>query len=67
MKPLVVRGGGDLATGIIWQLCMAGFPVIILECSRPTAIRREAAFCEAVRLGEKKVEGIVCRRVSSAE
>ena len=67
MKPVVVRGGGDLASGIIWQLCRAGYPVIILECSCPMAIRREAAFCEAVRFGEKTVEGITCRRVESAE
>ncbi|MDO4478277.1 MAG: selenium-dependent molybdenum cofactor biosynthesis protein YqeB [Lachnospiraceae bacterium] len=67
MKPVVVRGGGDLATGIIWQLCRAGYPVIILECHCPMAIRREAAFCEAVHFGEKTVEGITCRLVSSAE
>jgi len=67
MKPIVVRGGGDLATGIIWQLCMAGYPVVILECGNPTAIRREAAFSEAVRLGRKTVEGIVCIRLDSAE
>lgn len=66
MKPIVVRGGGDLASGIIWQLCRAGYPVIILECRRPMAIRREAAFCEAVRFGKKTVEGITCHRVENA-
>jgi xanthine dehydrogenase accessory factor len=66
-KPIVVRGGGDLATGIIWQLSAAGFPVVILECGNPSAIRREAAFCEAVRLGRKTVEGIVCEKAGSAE
>lgn len=67
MKPIIVRGGGDLATGIIWQLCRAGYPVIILECGHPMAIRREAAFCEAVRFGEKTVEGITCTKVSSID
>ncbi len=66
MKPIVVRGGGDLATGTILRLCRAGYPVIILECARPTAIRREAAFCEAVFFGSKEVEGTVCRRADSA-
>ena len=46
---------------------MAGYPVVILECSNPTAIRREAAFSEAVRLGRKTVEGIECIRLDSAE
>ena len=66
MTPIVVRGGGDLATGIIWQLCRAGYPVIILETDVPMAIRREAAFCEAVRFGTKTVEGVTCMRVQSA-
>ena len=65
LRPIVVRGGGDLATGTIFMLSRAGFPVIILECARPTAIRREAAFCEAVYWGEKSVEGLSCVRVDS--
>lgn len=66
MKPVVVRGGGDLATGVIIRLSRAGFPVIVLESHRPTAIRREAAFSEAVYFGEKKVEDVTIRRVGSA-
>lgn len=56
-----VRGGGDLATGTILTLSRAGYRVVVLECQEPSAIRREAAFSEAVRLGEKTVEGITCR------
>ncbi|MDO4620474.1 MAG: selenium-dependent molybdenum cofactor biosynthesis protein YqeB [Lachnospiraceae bacterium] len=67
MNPVVVRGAGDLATGTIIRLTEAGYKVIILECGRPTAIRREAAFCEAVYHGEKTVEGITCVRAESAE
>ena len=40
-KPLVVvRGAGDIATGVIWRLWRSGFPVIATECARPSAIRR---------------------------
>ena len=67
LTPIVVRGAGDLATGIIWQLCRAGYPVVVLETEKPMAIRREAAFCEAVRFGEKTVEGLTCLRVDTAE
>ena len=35
---VVVRGGGDLATGVIHKLYQCGFEVIILECAQPTAI-----------------------------
>ena len=65
--PIVVRGGGDLATGTIFMLSAAGYTVIVLESARPTAIRREAAFSEAVYLGKKTVEGITCVRCESAE
>lgn len=60
---VIVRGGGDLATGTIYRLYKAGFRVLVLESAAPTAIRREAAFCEAVRLGSMEVEGVTARRV----
>lgn len=55
---VVVRGGGDLATGIIVRLKKAGFYVIALECAHPTSIRRTVSLSEAVYDGEKEVEGI---------
>ena len=60
MKPILVRGGGDLATGTIHKLCSSGYPVIILECERPSAIRRLVAFSQAVYQGTAEVEGITC-------
>ena len=45
---VVVRGGGDLATGVIHKLYQCGFEVIILECAQPTAIRRYVSFSDAV-------------------
>ena len=67
MRPIVVRGGGDLATGTIHRLGTSGYPVIILENDRPSAIRRLVAFSQAVYDGETEVEGMVCRKVESAE
>ena len=64
---IIVRGGGDLATGTILRLCHAGYPVIVLESSLPTAIRREAAFSEAVFFGKKTVVGITCTLCRDAE
>ena len=34
-KLIVVRGGGDLATGTIHKLCSCGFPVLVLEAAAP--------------------------------
>lgn len=64
---VMVRGGGDIATGSIYKLVQCGFPVLVLETDRPSAIRRNVAFCEAVYQGEQTVEGLTCRLASSAE
>lgn len=60
---IVVRGGGDLATGTIHRLWSAGFPVLILETARPAAIRRQVSLCEAVYDGTATVEGLTAQRI----
>lgn len=68
MKDLIiVRGGGDLATGTIYKLKKSGFPVLILEVANPSAIRRNVAFCEAVYQGTQKVEDMTCYLADSME
>ncbi len=57
---IIVRGGGDLATGTIHKLYKCGFPVLILETANPSAIRRNVAFSEAVYQGCQTVEAVTC-------
>ena len=57
---IIVRGGGDLATGSIYKLKKSGFPVLILETAAPSAIRRNVAFSEAVYQGTQTVEDVTC-------
>ena len=57
----LIRGAGDIATGIALRLHRAGIRVAMLEVAEPTTIRRTVAFSEAVRLGECEVEGITAR------
>ena len=64
---IIVRGGGDLATGTIYKLKKSGFPVLILEVPSPSAIRRNVAFCEAVYQGTQTVEDMTCYLVESVE
>lgn len=67
-KPLVVvRGGGDLATGTIHKLVRCGYAVLVLEIENPSAIRRNVAFSEAVYEGVWSVEGITARLVKTVE
>ena len=66
MKHLVVvRGGGELASGTIHALYRAGFRVLVLEKKEPSATRRRVAFSEAMYRGESKVERIVCYKAKN--
>lgn len=60
----VVRGGGDLGSGVALRLWRCGFAVIILETSNPIAVRRTVAFSEAIYDGRATVEEAVARRAA---
>ena len=64
---IIVRGGGDLATGSIYKLKKSGFRVLILETADPSAIRRNVAFCEAVYQGSQTVEDVTCYKAESVQ
>ncbi|MCE2452363.1 MAG: EF2563 family selenium-dependent molybdenum hydroxylase system protein [Nitrospinae bacterium] len=55
---VLVKGGGDLATGVAHRLHRAGFPVAITEIENPTMVRRTVSFAECLYAGDWKVEGI---------
>lgn len=68
MKDLIiVRGGGDLATGTIYKLRRCGFAVLVLESAAPSSIRRNVAFSEAVYQGQQTVEGMTCVLAGTVE
>jgi xanthine dehydrogenase accessory factor len=54
----VVRGGGDLATGVVWRLRRSGVPVVVAELAHPRAIRRTVALSTAIDNGSVIVEGL---------
>lgn len=59
MKNLVViRGGGDIASGIAHRLFISGFKVLILEIDKPSCIRRTVSFGEAVYSKEVNIEDV---------
>ncbi|HLN61835.1 MAG TPA: selenium-dependent molybdenum cofactor biosynthesis protein YqeB [Symbiobacteriaceae bacterium] len=62
---VLVRGAGEIASGIAWRLFRCGFPVVLTEADRPLAVRRTVAFCEAVHDGSTTVEGVDCLRVDA--
>ena len=64
---VIVRGGGDIATGTIYKLYHCGFQVLVLETGNPSAIRRNVAFSEAVYNGTQTVEDLTCYLAETME
>lgn len=60
---VILRGGGDLASGVALRLHRAGLRVVIAELPQPLAVRRLVSFAEAIYAGETSIEGVPARRV----
>ena len=63
----LVKGAGDLATGVAWRLHRSGIPVVMTELPRPLTVRRAVAFAQAVYDDEHEVEGITARKALVAD
>ena len=63
---VLIRGAGEIASGIAHALYCAHFRVCLADISNPTAIRREVSFCEAIYEGFKNVEGVIAKYISSS-
>ena len=58
---VLLRGGGDMATGAAHRLHAAGLPLLITELAQPLAVRRAVSFAEAVYAEAVTVEGVTAR------
>jgi len=64
---VLIRGAGDLASGIACRLFRSGIKVVMTELEHPTTVRCTVAFSPAVYLGEAAVEGITARRAADVQ
>lgn len=62
---VIVRGGGDLASGVVLRLHRAGLRTVVTELPQPLVVRRKVAFAEAVFQGECRVEEVPAQRVET--
>ncbi len=62
----VIRGAGDIATGIALRLWRSGVQVVMTDLSNPTAIRRTVCFSQAIVLGRATVEDVTAVRAETA-
>jgi xanthine dehydrogenase accessory factor len=64
---VLIRGAGEMASGVAYRLHRSHFKICMLEIPHPIAVRREVSFCEAVYDGEKEVEGVWAKFISTPE
>ena len=64
---VVIRGAGDIATGIALRLKRAGLDVVMTDLPQPTAIRRTVCFSQAIVHGETTVEDMMARLADGPE
>ena len=58
MQKVLIKGAGDLASGIAWRLRRAGFNVLMTEIAQPLTVRLTVAYSNAVYEGQTEIEGI---------
>jgi len=63
---VIIKGAGDLASGVAVRLKRSGIKLIMTEIAHPTAIRRTVSFCGAVWEGVANVEDIHARLAENA-
>ncbi len=64
MTLVLIRGGGDIASGVALRLHHVGFDIVILELEQPLAVRRTVSFAEAVYEGSHTIESVTARLAS---
>ncbi len=64
---VIIRGAGDLASGIALRLHHAKMQVVMTDLPQPTAIRRTVCFSQAILLGKAHVEDVTAVFAPTAE
>ena len=62
---ILIRGGGDLASGVALRLHRSGMRIVITELAQPLVIRRAVSFADAIYQGQMRVEDVPAKRVES--
>lgn len=64
---VLIRGAGEMATGVAYRLYQGRLRVCLLEIAKPLAVRRTVCFSEAVYDGEKEVEGLWAKLIATPD
>lgn len=64
---VLIRGAGEMASGVAWRLFQCGFRICLTETDQPLAVRRKVSFCEAVYDGQTIVEGVEAQLIEDVD
>ena len=64
-RVVLIKGAGDLGSGVAYRLRRCGFAVAMTELAQPFCVRRAVCFAEAVYAGETIIEGMRAQRVDT--
>ena len=64
---VLIRGAGDLATGIAMRLFRSHLRVVMTDLPQPTAIRRTVCFSQAILYGSYQVEDVTAERAETED
>jgi xanthine dehydrogenase accessory factor len=64
---IIIRGGGDIATGVAHRLFRCGYQVVILETNQPTVIRRLVSFAQSIWEANCTVEGVMAEKAENLQ
>lgn len=64
---VVIKGAGDLASGIAHRLYMCGCVPVMTELPQPLVVRRTVAFAQAVYAGQAEIEGVKAMLAENVE
>jgi xanthine dehydrogenase accessory factor len=59
---VIIKGAGDLASGVAYRLHRSGFPIVMTELATPTMVRRAVSFGQAIYDGQTTIEGVTAHR-----
>ncbi|MDD7538388.1 MAG: molybdenum hydroxylase, partial [Oscillospiraceae bacterium] len=63
----LIRGAGDLASGIALRLYRSGIGIVMTDLERPMSIRRTVAFSDAILRGTMTVEDVTAKFAENAQ
>ena len=67
---VLIKGAGDIASGVAWRFWQCGYDIVMTERERPTTVRCTVAFSRAVYEGSATLEGVsarLCRSLQEAQ